>query len=153
MTVVCTPEGEARAQDQINTWYLNAIAAALTARDAEAEGLRAERDAAYKALMSLTPGGSEFHHDPDRCVRFVKDTRESMDRITKDAIYARRAAEKEAEGLREAVKVLREVEWIRTYEEESIKSVELCPFCFNDKRNGHTPACRLIAALDAAGGA
>jgi hypothetical protein len=111
MTVVCTPEGEARAQDQINTWYLNAIAAALTARDAEAAAKLARVEAAL----------AKWQH--------------------------------EAEGLREAVKVLREVEWIRTYEEESIKSVELCPFCFNDKRNGHTPACRLIAALDAAGGA
>lgn len=66
------------------------------------DALAAKLDKAHRALMSLTPGGSEFHEDPDRCVQFVKDTRNSMDRIAKDAIYARRAAEEKHAALSES---------------------------------------------------
>lgn len=31
-----------------------------------------------RALESLTPSGSEFVNDVDRCVAFVRDNRESM---------------------------------------------------------------------------
>ena len=49
-----------------------------------AEGFRAGQESAERravaldrALQSLTPGGSEFVHDPDRCVAFVQEARAS----------------------------------------------------------------------------
>lgn len=33
-----------------------------------------------KALISLTPGGSEFVDDPQRCVEFIKEVQKSMKR-------------------------------------------------------------------------
>ena len=42
---------------------------------------------------------------------------------------------------------MRDVEWIRTYDESSIQSVERCPFCFHQKRDGHEPKCLIRAAL------
>lgn len=32
------------------------------------------------ALQSLTPGGSEYVGDPDRCVKFVRDSKASLQR-------------------------------------------------------------------------
>lgn len=39
---------------------------------------RAERDEALRLLESLTPGGSEFHSDPDRCVKWIKHAVDDM---------------------------------------------------------------------------
>lgn len=36
---------------------------------------------AMKALVSLTPGGSEFVDDPERCVAVVRATRDSQHRV------------------------------------------------------------------------
>jgi hypothetical protein len=41
------------------------------ARTENAE-LRKERDAAYRLLESLTPGGSEFYESPKNCAEFAK---------------------------------------------------------------------------------
>ena len=30
------------------------------------------REVLVKSLYSLTPGGSEFHNDPDRCIQWIK---------------------------------------------------------------------------------
>jgi len=38
-------------------------------------------DEVMRALESLTPGGSEFHQEPDRCVKHVRDRFESMRQI------------------------------------------------------------------------
>src|SRR5436190_666294 len=40
--------------------------------------IRAERDKAMKALHDLTPGGSEFYNDIERCVAAVRHTRDSL---------------------------------------------------------------------------
>lgn len=40
----------------------------------------AERDTAYKLLESLTPGGSEFHNDPEACAKYVRDRIDSKHR-------------------------------------------------------------------------
>ena len=44
----------------------------------EVRDLKVKLDAAYRALESLTPGGSEFHESPDNCVRFVKNKLKGM---------------------------------------------------------------------------
>ena len=36
--------------------------------------------AAYDLLLSLTPGGSEFVNDPERCCEFVKDRMDFLHR-------------------------------------------------------------------------
>jgi len=36
--------------------------------------------AAYDLLLSLTPGGSEFVNDPERCCGFVKDRMDFLHR-------------------------------------------------------------------------
>ena len=68
----------------------------------------------------------------------------TQDELASAIAAALTARDAEAEGLRE---VMRDVEWIRTYDESSIQSVERCPFCFHQKRDGHEPKCLIRAAL------
>jgi hypothetical protein len=67
----------------------------------------AEKDAwidkLNRALVSLTPLGSEFHMNPERCVQFVRDMREGEHRALVDAVKARRAAEAQIERLTAAL--------------------------------------------------
>lgn len=37
------------------------------------------------ALQSLTPGGSEYVGDPDRCVKFATETRQKFQQMWRDA--------------------------------------------------------------------
>ena len=53
------------------------------------------------ALQSLTPGGSEYVDDPERCVRFVRETRESQHAMIAKTVLenkeqAKQIAEKDA---------------------------------------------------------
>lgn len=43
------------------------------------------------ALEGLTPGGSEFHKDPERCVAYVRDRFDSGHQAKKDCVRLRRA--------------------------------------------------------------
>jgi hypothetical protein len=52
------------------------------------EALGAERDKAMRALESLTPGGSEYVNDVERCVETIKATR-----ATQHQVILRQAAE------------------------------------------------------------
>lgn len=60
------------------------------------------KDELMSMLESLTPGGSEFHHEPETCVRFVKDRQRTA--IT--ATLKRREAEERCNELSELVKKL-----------------------------------------------
>ena len=42
--------------------------------------------AAYDLLLSLTPGGSEFVNDPERCCEFVKERLAFLHRKVVDSI-------------------------------------------------------------------
>ena len=91
--------------------------ASLRAKLAEAEVERKRFDV---ALQSLTPGGSEYVNDPERCVAVVRQIRDSHHKLIRESIKARKAAESrssalEAEigGLREALEKVRK--WAKEY--------------------------------------
>ena len=71
------------------------------ARRAQAriDALEAENTQLMLDLESLTPGGSEFHNDPERCVKWV---RERLSGVV-EQVKKRKAAETEVERLREAL--------------------------------------------------
>jgi archaellum component FlaC len=46
----------------------------------------AELERVNKLLHDLTPGGSEFYHDPDRCIENIKEQIEVSRRIVKQTI-------------------------------------------------------------------
>lgn len=52
--------------------------AAWNARDSEVAELKRQLAEAMKALHDLTPGGSEFVGDIQRCVKFVTDRRDAL---------------------------------------------------------------------------
>jgi hypothetical protein len=63
-----------------------------------AEDLRwaiAELERVNKLLHDLTPGGSEFYHDPDRCIENIKEQIKVSRRIAKQII---RNSRKEVPG-------------------------------------------------------
>lgn len=53
------------------------------------------KDELMSMLESLTPGGSEFHQEPEACVRFVKDRQ----RTAVMATMKRREAERQRDQL------------------------------------------------------
>ena len=77
--------GHAKGWMNLERWWRNHAEQVKAERDkwmgqfdkAEHRGLAymEERDRYDRALQSLTPGGSEFVHDPERCVAFVQQAR------------------------------------------------------------------------------
>lgn len=57
------------------------------------------RSPAMRALVSLTPGGSEFVNDPERCVAVVRATSESQGRVIVQFKKRMDKAEKERDAL------------------------------------------------------
>jgi hypothetical protein len=55
----------------------NCVKCGISPWQAECKDLRAKLNSTYKIIESLTPGGSEFYHDPQRCVDFVNGSLES----------------------------------------------------------------------------
>ena len=57
----------------------------------ENKALRAENKRIIKLFELLTPGGSEFYNDPDRCYRFAKDSHATMGKVAaeRNALRAR----------------------------------------------------------------
>ena len=47
--------------------------------------------AARIALESLTPGGSEFHNDPERCFAYIQDIKSGYVEANKEIVRLRRA--------------------------------------------------------------
>ena len=72
---------------------------------ARAEAAEAERNKLMRMLERLTPGGSEFHDDPERCVEWIQ----SSIHLSAKHIIERKRAEAEAEGLREALERILEL--------------------------------------------
>ena len=62
------------------------------------DALRAENKRIIKLFELLTPGGSEFYNDPDRCYRFAKDSHATMGKVAaeRNALRARVAELEEA---------------------------------------------------------
>ena len=56
-------------------------------------GMRAKLGATYRAIESLTPGGSEFHEDPQRCVDHIKQFQDGLYRKMVKETAARKEAE------------------------------------------------------------
>ena len=50
-------------------------------------------------LESLTPGGSEFHNDPERCTEYALERRDSLREIAKSAVKEKLRLEKELTAL------------------------------------------------------
>jgi len=69
--------------------------------------LEAEVERLMRHLESLTPGGSEFHNDPTRCVLWATQQREGVIHQVK----LRKAVEAEVERLRKACEPLYQTEW------------------------------------------
>ncbi len=64
--------------------------------------LEKEREKADKfdlALQSLTPCGSEFAHDPERCVEYVKEVRNHQQELIKKFVRRAKEAEEQVEKL------------------------------------------------------
>jgi len=53
--------------------------------------------AARIALESLTPGGSEFQNDPERCVAYIQRVKHGYVEAMKENVMLRRAIRKGAE--------------------------------------------------------
>lgn len=70
-------------------------AAELAALRAENAKKDATIDTLNRALVSLTPLGSEFHMNPERCVNFVREMRDGEHKALIQAVKGRRAAEAE----------------------------------------------------------
>ena len=64
----------------------------------ERNALLAENKRIIKLFELLTPGGSEFYNDPDRCYRFAKDSHATMGKVAaeRNALRARVAELEEA---------------------------------------------------------
>ena len=52
--------------------------------------------AARIALESMTPGGSEFHNDPERCVAYIQGIKSDYVEAKKENVMLRRAIRKGA---------------------------------------------------------
>ena len=80
--------------------------AALEAENAELHEdvavIEAQNDRLMRHLESMTPGGSEFHNDPGRCVLWITQRNSSVIH----QIELRKAAEAEVKRLREQIKLL-----------------------------------------------
>lgn len=79
---------------------------ALRALADEHERVINERDRYHLALQSLTPGGSEYHGDPARCVAYVHELRESQHRV----ILAGKKREKRLQAILDAERGVRGLE-------------------------------------------
>lgn len=65
-----------------------------------------KRGAAMQALESLTPGGSEYVGDPERCVAHVRDHQTHLTDLLKKTILDKRELKAENERLRGIVDAL-----------------------------------------------
>jgi len=101
--------------------------------------LEAENERLMRHLESLTPGGSEFHNDPTRCVLWATQQREGVIHQVK----LRKAAEAKNERLRAA---LNHVEWAETPYLSA--DVAFCPWCGTTDEEGHRVDCMRQAALE-----
>jgi len=112
---------------------------------AEYELAQAERIAELEAevsrlmhhLESLTPGGSEFHDSPERCVDWV---RERLSGVI-EQVQKRKAAEVEIARLQ---RVIDHVEW--THPPYPAWTVAFCPWCGTTEADGHRFDCMRQAA-------
>lgn len=53
---------------------------------------------AMRLLESLTPGGSEFFNNPERCAKWIADRLTNAQRLTVDAVARRKEAEANAKA-------------------------------------------------------
>lgn len=65
------------------------------------DALKVERDRAMKALHDLTPGGSEYFNDIERCVSTIRHTRDVLMRQFVNERKRTHALEAEIKRLRE----------------------------------------------------
>lgn len=75
-------------------------ASETSALESRLEAVEKERDRWRLALEGLTPQGSEYHNDVERCVKHVRDVRLSQHESIKKAIKRSHAVEKENAELR-----------------------------------------------------
>jgi len=76
------------------------------------EALRLKYEKAMRGLESLTPSGSEYVGDVERCVAFVKESRASQHRVIIDRHKRAEAAESSVSELREALNKAAEDAWM-----------------------------------------
>lgn len=69
---------------------------------------RAQLEAAYRGLASLTPGGSEFHNDIQNCVDYVKNRVLTLERLVKEHAKRRIATEADRDNLQAAYTMAQE---------------------------------------------
>lgn len=74
---------------------------------------------AMRVLESLTPGGSEFYNDPERCALFIIDQIGTMKRVISDLKQLPKSAAQPMQGVEEAARkaiehIENDDEWIRS---------------------------------------
>lgn len=72
----------AKLQGQVEIERGDGLAIEVAQLKAEVEFL----DKCRLALESLTPGGSEYFRDPERCVAVIRETRESQRKLLVEAV-------------------------------------------------------------------
>jgi hypothetical protein len=87
----------ARTFEHENAAFIAASRTAVPALLADVDRLTAERDAAYRLLEGLTPGGSEFYDSPQNCAEWAMDRMRNV----MEQVKARKAAEAERDDYRE----------------------------------------------------
>jgi hypothetical protein len=85
----------ARMFEHENAAFIAASRTAVPALLADVDRLTAERDAAYRLLEGLTPGGSEFYDSPQNCAEWAMDRMRNV----MEQVKARKAAEAERDAL------------------------------------------------------
>jgi hypothetical protein len=85
----------ARTFEHENAAFIAASRTAVPALLADVDRLTAERDAAYRLLEGLTPGGSEFYDSPQNCAEWAMDRMRNV----MEQVKARKAAETERDEL------------------------------------------------------
>jgi hypothetical protein len=85
----------ARTFEHENAAFIAASRTAVPALLADVDRLTAERDAAYRLLEGLTPGGSEFYDSPQNCAEWAMDRMRNV----MEQVKARKAAEAERDEL------------------------------------------------------
>jgi hypothetical protein len=98
-------EWDESVRKDVSEWqrYIDGKTVSVVAAAHSAQ-VEAERDKWRIAMENLTPGGSEFHKDLDRCVAHIRERFDTEHRWMLKAVADKKAAEAELVKLRAALR-------------------------------------------------
>lgn len=92
----------------------NKMAAFLNKNEISYPAIAIERERYEKAIVSLTPGGSEFVNEPEYCVKYVKEYQQSQHDLICKLVIEKKSLVKERDCLnsnfRDAVEEVKKLE-------------------------------------------